>query len=293
MSDFSSNNSLGSKSLPSIAKYLEAIGDFEAAARFRGVGGAGQGLRHAFGSDVYAYTGMILGYIENASAASMIEVRDASTMSADNALMDSRIKITLDKFYVQSYPGRGRHNILCEFAGKNQIQGDPEELRFALSTRANDKGSAAVAGAPIFLGVSVGKNGISFEGKTVNVSSDEDDALLGALDSDAVKGGLSLLTSAQPALKPFVSLTTSVVKAVASRSKNKQIFSFQLGLDFGNGSTSARLRLGSYVVIQADVPSWDWSSYEWSSSLRAIVNKQTQETIPYNYLVFGVTQFHE
>ncbi|GJH18119.1 hypothetical protein CBA19CS22_16275 [Caballeronia novacaledonica] len=43
-----------------------------------------------------------------------------------------RIKISLDQFFVHAYPGKGEHTILCEFAGKHQVAGEVEELRFAL-----------------------------------------------------------------------------------------------------------------------------------------------------------------
>ena len=153
-------------------------------------------------------------------------------MEPDETLRGARIKITLERFWVARYPGRGRHKILCEFTGKSQIQGEAEELRYALSTEANDGASAAVVGAPIFVGASVGNNGISFEGRTINVSNSVDDGVLAALNSGAFKQGLSLLTTAQPALKPFVGLASSIVSAVASRDRNKQVYDFKLGLDF-------------------------------------------------------------
>jgi hypothetical protein len=178
-----------------------------------------------------------------------------------------------------------------EFAGKNQIASETEELRFALSTEVKDKGSAALNGVPIFLGVSVGQDGIAFEGRTINVKSNVDDALIKALRGETFQRGLSLLTSAQPALKPFVGLATNVVNSVVSRSQNRQIHSFKLGLDFGSGSTSARLREGSYIVVQADVATWDWSEVVCNSNSQALLYKSTKKPIEFNYLIFGVATF--
>jgi hypothetical protein len=289
---FSQADSLGSKSRESIAEYLRDIGDDDAADRFSRRGGGGQSLTgRLLGIDQYAHTGILLGFIEPGPSRGMIPVENALQMPADESLKGTRIKITLDKFYVQSYPGNGTHSVLCEFAGKNQISGDAEEMRFALTAEVNDLSSAAVSGAPIFLGVSVGQDGIAFEGRTINVRSSTDDLLMEALGTDTFRDGLALLTVAQPALKPFVGLASNVVKAVLGRSKNKQVYTFRLGLDFGSGATSAGLRIGSYVVVQADSATWDWNQVRWNSDSASVVLNSTGESVPYNYMVFGVTSF--
>jgi hypothetical protein len=292
MDKFSQDDSPGSKSRPVIARYLSDIGDDAAAARFSGQGGGGQGVTARFlGADQYAHTGLLIGYIAPEFSGSLIDVRDALTLAPDVTLKGGRIKITLDKFYVQSYPGTGTHSVLCEFTGKNQISGDAEEMRFALTTMVNDESSAAVSGAPIFLGVSVGQDGIAFEGRTINVRSSTDDTLMEALGSDTFQNGLALLTSAQPALKPFVGLAGSVVKSVASRSRNCQVYAFKLGLDFGGGATSARLRVGSYVVVQGDPGVWDWSKLAWNTGSQAVVQRANNLPIEFNYMIFGVTLY--
>jgi len=292
MEYFDQAESLGSKSRERITQYLQEIGDDDAADRFGRKTTGGQGLAgRVFGNDQYAYTGIVLGYIAEGAGGGSVPIANASTMDANQSLKGSRIKITLDKFYVESYPGLGTHSILCEFAGKNQIVGNPEEMRFALTTEVNDKSSAAISGAPVFLGVSVGQDGIAFEGRLINVRSSTDELLIDALGTDTLRSGLSLLTVAQPALKPFVGLASNAVKAVLSRSKNRQIYSFRLGLDFGKGSTSAGLQHGSYVVVQADTAMWDWSNVAWNSDSSSVILKSSGESIPFNYMVFGVTEF--
>jgi len=292
MTYFDQSDSLGSKSRERIAGYLREIGDDDAADRFTARGGGGQGLAgRMLGLDQYAYTGILLGYIEAGATGTQLPVQNANRLAADQGLKGSRIKITLDKFYVESYPGNGTHSVLCEFAGKNQITGTAEEMRFALTTEVNDRSSAAVSGAPIFLGVSVGEDGISFEGRSINVRSATDELLMEALGTDAFRNGLSLLTVAQPALKPFVGLAANAVKAVLSRNKNKQIYSFRLGLDFGAGSTSSGLRLGSYIVVQGDSATWDWSAVTWNANSNSLVMRNDGQSVPYNYMVFGVTAF--
>lgn len=287
------NNSLGAKSPKTVAAYLRQIGDDAAADRIAALGAGGQALSSPWGDDVWGYTGILLGYISPDDEAGSGSVQNAVTIQPDAGLRDTRIKIALERFWVHRYPGLGSHEILCEFTGKNQIPGEAEEMRFALKTEAKDGSSAAVMGAPIFLGASVGKNGIAFEGKTVNVRSRVDDELLSALESGPFKQGLSLLTVAQPALKPFVGLAGSLVGAVLKRNENKQIYWFKLGLDFNQSQTSAKLRHGSYVVVQGDRSNWSWNQVKWDVGSQQIVRKEDGKGIPFNYLIFRVSPFED
>jgi hypothetical protein len=291
MSDFNAKDSLSRKSKSTIVSYLKSIGDEEAAHRVLGQGGSGQGLKKLWGADQYLYSGLSLGFLDASAQGDLVDLASASSLTADSSLKGSRLKITLDQIYVQSFPGLGSHKILCEFVGKNQIAEESEELRFAINVKVNDKSSGAVTGLPIFMGVSVGDNGIDFGGRTVNVSSSTDDVLLEALQSDALKSGLLLLNSVQPALKPFVGLAQSVVKSVVSRAQNHEVYSFKLGLDFGGSATSARLRLGSYFVVQSDEDRWDWSKIAWDRGAHRLVNKIDRTPVEFNYLIIGVSPY--
>ncbi|BBB64246.1 hypothetical protein UNDKW_5973 (plasmid) [Undibacterium sp. KW1] len=103
-----------------------------------------------------------------------------------------------------------------------------------------------------------------------------------------------MLVSAQPALKPFTSLATAVVKSIASKNRNTQVHNFVLGLDFEASGTSAKLQYGSYVVVQCDdTGSWDWSNYEWNRDTNTIKIKDKSDDFPFNYMVFRVVPFDE
>jgi hypothetical protein len=287
---FDPNQSIGALPRHKIVEYLREIGDDDAADQLEPKGGAGQAFSLGLGGETYGHTGMLIGFLPPQANAPGV-IQDAMSMKPDETLRGARIKITLERFWVDRYPGRGRHKILCEFTGKSQIQGEAEELRYALSTEANDGASAAVVGAPIFVGASVGNNGISFEGRTINVSNSVDDGVLAALNSGAFKQGLSLLTTAQPALKPFVGLASSIVSAVASRNRNKQVYDFKLGLDFEMSQTSAKMREGSFIVVQGDASYWSWAEVEWNPSSQQLVRKFDGQTIRYNYLIFRVSRY--
>ncbi|KPH81096.1 hypothetical protein AE618_10750 [Bosea vaviloviae] len=292
--EFSKANSIGSKSAGEIAAYLEAIGDMDAAARFLKLGAQSQAISvRFFTNDHWAYSGAQFGFIPTGSPGNSTEIAidPATSVSADETLKGKAVKITLDRFYVHNYPGTGRHQIVCEFAGKNQAGPKSEELRFALKTTATDRSSAPLLSMPIFVDVNVGDDGLSFEGRTINVKSEGMETLVEALDSSAFKNGLALLTTSQPALTPFVQLAKGAVKAIEKQGNNKEVFSFSLGLDFSKTVTSAKLRLGSYVVVQTNETQWDWNNFAYNSQSGAVVAK-ADPTMPVelNYLIFGVTE---
>lgn len=290
MSSFSVGNSLGSLPPNEIAEYLQTIGEEEEARKFL-AGASGQAA--SIFNPPYAHTGMVLGFIPPEQGVK--QVQGISTVSGDKELVGKKIKVTLDKFFVASYPGSGKHTVLFEFTGKNQVTGEAEELTFALRFEVSDGAGAGITGGAIFSGLTVAQDGISFKGRTVNVKSEADEVLLETLNTNAFKAGLTLLNIAQPALKPLTSLATATVGTVLTRKKNRQIHSFDLGLDFAGSATSARLRLGSYLVVQTDeAAAWDWSQYEWNPDGMALHPAgKPAEKIKFNYVVFGVSRFSD
>ena len=287
MPTYDPNESLGARSNAEILDYLRVIGDKQEAGHFLPSAG-GQAASIIYRP--YRKTGMALGFIAPGQGAK--KVVDIQAVQPDKELIKKRIKITLDKFFVASYPGFGTHTILCEFSGRNQVLGETEELTFAMRFDARDDTAAALSGTPIFMGLTVAEDGISFKGRTVNVKSSGDDLVLEVLNTQAFKGGLRLLDTAQPALKPLTSLATATVGAIAKRSTNCQIHTFEIGLDFAGSATSARLRCGSYIVVQTDDQNWRWEAYEWSPGGMALHSAgRPDETPDFNYMVFAVSPF--
>lgn len=290
---FSEANSLGSRAPADISAYLSEIEHFEDAAAFAPAQAAGQGFQIL--KRPYTHTGCVLGHIAAAQtgAKGARPIVGIGQVEGERGLISKRIKITLDKFYICSYPGHGAHQVLCEFAGKSQAAEGAEELKFALRFKAGDGASAAINGAPIFMGVTVGADGICFEGRTVNVSNTLDETVLSTLDSQVFKSGLALLGSAQPALKPLASLASAAVESVLKRKKNVQVHSFNLGLDFSSIATSARLRTGSYLVVQSDdAAGWKWDNFVWNPDALALQYRDdSPRAIPFNYMVFGIAEF--
>lgn len=284
---FDSNVSIGAQPPAVIAEYLTEIGDDAAAQTFRSLAARGQSASVPMMNYPWKATGVRIGYIPPGSGGRFIEVKPASAVDPDREVIGRRIKVALDGLFIQDFPGLGVHKVLCEFAGKNLAQGTQEEVRFSLTTEARDGTASAVRGAPIFINLEVGQNGVSFEGRTINVQSSTDEWLLKALNSEAFKNGLSLLQSTQPVLRPFTALTAGAVEAVLERRRNKQVFNFNLGLDFSDNVSATRLRVGSYVIVQTDETSWSWVDVRLDRETNvAVTSKRTP--LPFNHLIVGI-----
>ena len=90
-----------------------------------------------------------------------------------------------------------------------------------------------------------------------------DEALLRFLDGDAFKGGLQLLTTAQPALAPFSALTVGLTETIAARNRN--VPSRRWTWVWTSATSPApRLAEGSYIAVQ--IPQtmqrvWSWRDW--------------------------------
>ncbi len=291
MAEFSELNSLGSLPPEGIVQHLIDIEALDDAEYFVGGEVAAQSLPWSI--QAWKHTGMVIGFIEPGVPKGNAKVLPASSQEADHELVNTRIKVTLDRFYVESYPGGGIHTVVCEFNGKNQMTPEPEALKFATKFEVTDRSAAAAINVPVFLGLTVAPDGLAFEGRTINVKSGGSEALLEVLESQVFRSGLSLIQTAQPALKPFVSLATATIKTIVGGSKNKQVHHFNLGLDFSNRPTSTCLKLGTYIVAQASADSWDWSAFEWDTSAMVLrdTRKPSGETVGFNYTAIGISSF--
>lgn len=289
MSDFDEERSLGNRSDADVADYLEAIGDVEGAASLRDAGVRGQGVGRMLGKP-WSHTSHVVGYIEEGrSAAEAIPILSAFQAEADESLIGSQIKVTLDAFQVAEYPGFSPHQVLFDFQGRDQAGDEAQDLQFASVLKVNNHDRAAVSGVPIFTGLTVPADGLSFKAKTIRIGSGSDKALIEVLDSSPFKEGLKLMGQIQPALPQLVSLAAGITKNVLNRLMNAQIQCFDLGLDFGAGPTSIRLRRGSYVVVQ--VPGkdmWRWGDWRFNQSSMSIIDGDGK-LAPYNVVVFGIT----
>jgi len=246
----------------------------------------------------WQYNAHAFGYLGFAQPGSdSLPIQHAGNITADATLKNGRLRITLDQLRVASYPGRGTHRILFDFYAQNQVPGATEHLHFNSTFRIREGQQAGIIGYPIFIGLNVGSEGVAFKCFTVNVANDEDEALLGMLESDVFRAGLKLATAAQPAIAPLSGMAVALTKNIAGRHRNVPVQDFYMGLDFTNRATGARLAEGSYIAVQ--IPDtfereWDWNEWAYLPTSGQIINKnRVTEIIPYNYVIFGVNRYSE
>jgi hypothetical protein len=244
----------------------------------------------------WLHTAHAFGYLAPAPAGSApLSIHSLDAISADSALKDARLKITLDRLRVAAYPGKGTHRVLVHFFAQNQIPGATEDLHFNATYRVREGEQAALRGYPIFLGLNVGSEGVRLKCRTINVKNDQDEAFLNVLESDVFKSGLKLVTHTQPALAPLSELALGLARTIAMRHRNISVQDFDLGLDFGNLPMGARLAEGAYLAVQMPEnlqPIWEWDEWIYHPASGQVVKRNDhQQTIPFNYLVFSISRY--
>jgi hypothetical protein len=249
------------------------------------------------GDRAWLHTAHAVGFLAPAPGpgSGLLPIRHAASIAPDHGLKGGRVKITLDGLRVADYPGRGMHRVLFDFAARNQTDQGAEQLHFNATCRAAEGEQAAILGRPVFTGLQVGGEGIFLQLATVNVANEGDEKLLAFLDSDVFKGGLQLLTTAQPALAPFSAVAVGLTQAIAARNRNVAVQAVDLGLDFSQVALRPRLAEGSYIAVQ--IPEtittvWDWQDWAYDPAAgRLVSTAQPDLLIPYNYLVVSVSRY--
>jgi hypothetical protein len=251
-----------------------------------------------FGDKPWQHTAHAFGHLAPAPLDSgPLPIRHAGNIAPDPTLKNSRIKITFDALRVADYPGRGTHCVLLDFYAQNHLKGEVEHLHFNATYRVRENEHAAILGYPIFVGLNTGGDSVAFKCFTVNVQNEADESLLRVFDSNVFKVGLQLTSAVQPTVGLFSELAFGLTRSIAGRHKNVPVQDFHLGLDFSNIPTRARLAEGAYIAVQ--IPEslqtvWDWSEWVYNPTSGHIVSKtDSQQLIPYNYLVFSVSRYEE
>ncbi|WP_300667783.1 hypothetical protein [Desulfoluna sp.] len=241
---------------------------------------------------IWKFTSHAYGFIPPADSRSdaQVSIVNAGNIIADTALKDQAIKITLDRLVVRDYPGKGVHHILFDFYAQHQTTGQAQDLHFTQTYRVQEGQSAPISGYPIFVGLNVGSEGVAFKCQTINVKNEADEKLLGIMEGDAFKKGLQLVNTVNPAIPVVTGFATGITKAVLNGKKNVPVQAFDLGLDFSTIQTRAKLKEGSYVVVQAPLP-FDWAQWVYSPTSGQIISTADPATsIPYNYIVFSISK---
>ncbi|MCK6506316.1 hypothetical protein L6R53_23575 [Myxococcota bacterium] len=227
-----------------------------------------------------------------ATGETILPIEPAGTQAADPSLMDQPLEVRLDRIRVEEYPGVGGHKIVVNFEASHQ-QGDrAEALAFNQAYQVGARDFAGVSGKLVFRGVNPGRQGLGLRFHTVHVGSRGVRAFETLLSSPAVDGGLTLLTTAQPALAPLTVMAKSLLQGLID-SEKAAVQSFDLGLDFDGGAAAGhRLRVGSYIAAQVPkTNAIDWAAWQWDVQQQAVVSRDSsQQLLPFNYLVFRISR---
>jgi hypothetical protein len=249
------------------------------------------------GDRAWQHTAHAVGYLPPAAGpqAGLLEIQHAGNIAPDEGLKGVRVKLTLDGLRVADYPGRGMHRVLFDFAARNQTDQGAEQLHFSTAYPVREGEEAAVLGRPIFTGLQAGAEGLFLQCLTVNVLNEGDEALLRFLDGDAFTSGLQLLTTAQPALGPFVALTLGLTQTIAKRHRNVPVQKVDLGLDFSPIPLRPKLAEGSYIAVQipqSDQTVWDWDDWRYNPANGHLTSTEDPALlIPYNYFVVSISRY--
>lgn len=248
----------------------------------------------------WKYVGFEVGYIvppDPTKKAGFQLLQSAREIEPDTTLHNATLNITLDRFFVVSYPpsirhlGSITHRVLLRFYTLHQTQRRSEDIHFNKICKARDGEAASIVGSPIFLGLKVSDQGIVLGCESVKVTDEHDQSFLGFLESDAFTAGLQLLSTIQPIVGMIAITAAYITKVVAGRNVNAKVHEFEarLGLDKGIPS-SYKLAAGSYVVVQTpggSQPSWNWNDWKYQNG-NIVRSRSPQTLLSYNYFIFGI-----
>lgn len=292
---------LGAMSPGQAVAKLREMGDLETALQLESapetiVRGGSQRGWWPFEDKPWQHTAHTFGYLApHVPGNDALPIQHAANIAADTTLKNTRVKVTLDRLRVAAYPGLGIHRVLFDFYARNQTPDGTEDLHFNAVFRVRNGQEAGITGFPIFVGLNVGSEGLTFKCFTINVKNEHDDAFLSFLDSDVFQAGLQLTSNLQPAIALLSGMTVALTRAVAKRRQNVPVQDFYMGLDFSTVSARARLAVGSYFVVQipqALRSQWDWSEWVYDLANAQVVKRADKgQLIPYNYIVFSISRY--
>lgn len=250
------------------------------------------GTANSFRKKPWNFTNHKFGYISLTGEGNSIAILDASNLNAENTLKNTPLRITLDRFRVEEYPGWGRHRILINFWSKYSQNKAYQQMHFNQAVYVGNNNLAPIRSIPVFTGLRVESEELVLGCYTVNVKNQSDEAFLNFLESPVVRGGL-LLSNLHPTLGLFSQTAVEIAKSIAGRFRNVAVQKFEIGLNFSGHPVHYKLRTGSYIAIQApgDSASWNWNDWVYNINKGEIVRRGLDQPMPYNYLVFSISRY--
>lgn len=295
---FGSTPVLGALPTEEIARKLTELGDSELADELRASDSSSNAEQYSILDPIrqmftrFVASAHVCGFLalksEGENPDAIVPVAKAPP---DESLVGAKLKITLDGLHIAKYPGFGRHSVLFDFVLQSQ-NSDTRLFHYNAKFSAVDGETVPVRNFPLFYDLTPSTSGITFGFQTVNVSSSFNEGLLGFLDREDFKQGLSLAISATPLLGQVSEMATSITRWLAGQSKNAKVQEFRQGLDFSGSRLGGALAEGSYIVVQIPSESqreWRWDDWKVDETLARIVSREDpNSTLDFNHLIFGV-----
>ncbi len=200
------------------------------------------------------------------------------------------VRVSMSRVYIHRYPGRGIHNIVFRFRlGATLGDLSPE---FLIAKSASDEENLGAQNITLFEGYTIDSSGLTIDCKTVNVSNQEDQALMSMLNDPAYSKGLEFLSTAQPVLGPLVALTTGIFKFLLRRNENRLVQDFLFGLSFTSDDLALKLAEGSYVIIQIPKDNIDFklTDVRLETETGRLINNATGKKLEANHIILGISQ---
>lgn len=221
-----------------------------------------------------------------------LEIYDARNISSNHDLQNSKLTISLDFLRVYDYPGRGIHQVLFQFQAKNQFGDNSEDILFNQVFNIQEGQRAPISGYPIFIGLNTGKELVQFNVKITNVSNNNDEEVMKAINNGVFTNGLKLLGSINPVVPVVTEYAKSITEMIASRNRNRNIIAPKMGLYFSNSPGRMKLAEGMYIAVQlSDPDKFDWNNWTYNRSRGTIISKNVDQTeLPYNYFIFSISK---
>ena len=225
------------------------------------------------------------------------EIVPATSIEPDAGLANQALDVTLDRFYVQRYPGSSAHRIQINFSVEHLVNLAESPEAASLTTQsilygyileAVDRQAAPAPGAAVFRGLRI-RNELQMTVATINLADRVEERILEALESDTMKSGLTLLSTTNPVFPMVSELVMGATKMFLNRNKNKPIHRVPIGFLINAATADPKLREGSYLLVQADADWVDLNEYYWRTDGRGRVeHKQEHKELPFNHMVFSI-----
>ncbi len=220
----------------------------------------------------------------------------AGNIEPQESLINQLLDVTLNRFHVYRYPGSSQHTIQINFSIEhlvNLAKADPDtslttqQILYGYVVNARDEQAVPAIGVPIFRRLRI-RDELQMKIATIHLADRKAKQMLEVLESDAMKKGLTLLSTTNPVFPMVSGLVDGATRLFLSCNANKPVHKIEIGFLISTATANPKLREGSYVLIQADVSDCDLANYRWNQEKGRIEDKELEDEIPYNYMILSI-----